>query len=147
MLTRTSEYALQAMIYLVKHEDRWPLQTSQIAKDTGIPQKYLGFVLGDLVRAGVLDARRGRGGGFRMTKSPKATLLMDILAPFESTLSNRRPCPFGNTICSDDHPCGGHFRWKKVRESFHGFLLQTSVHDISFPEKAKAPRRSRATSR
>ena len=51
MLTRTSEYAVLAMIYLAQHTDDWPIAGRKIAEATGIPRKYLAAVLGDLVRS------------------------------------------------------------------------------------------------
>lgn len=131
MLSLTSEYALRAMICLTRHIDEWPVSGRTIAEEASIPRKYLSSILGDLVRAGLLDSSPGTGGGFRMVRSPKEIMLSEILSPFEPMLANRRPCPFGNEECNDNDPCAGHEQWKKVRETYSRFLQETSVHDVA----------------
>lgn len=131
MMTLTSEYALRAMIYLAQNEHAWPLSGARIAAETGISRKYLSKILADLVRAGVLEASPGKGGGFRPSRSLKEIHLYQLIAPFEPVLGNRRPCPFGNEVCNDEQPCLGHERWMRVREVYSQFLDETSVHDVA----------------
>jgi Rrf2 family protein len=131
MISLTGEYALRAMIFLTKHADAWPISGSRIAEEAEIPRKYLSAILADLVRAGLLEGMRGKGGGFRMARPPKEVRLVEVLAPFEPILANRRPCPFGNVTCHDQDPCAGHERWKRVREAYQQFLQDTSVYDVA----------------
>jgi Rrf2 family protein len=70
MLTKTGEYAMRAMVCLVQNRNHWPVTTTQIASDTGVPQKYLSMIMVTLVRQGILIAARGRGGGFRLVNDP-----------------------------------------------------------------------------
>lgn len=138
MLSLTSEYALRAMVYLAQHEADWPVTGKQIAKDAGIPPKYLSKVLGDLARAGVLEGTRGKRGGFRLVRSASEVPLLDVLAPFERF--GRRRCPFGNQECGDENPCLAHDQWKRVQETFQRFLTRTSIQDVAFAK----PRRDAA---
>lgn len=147
MISRTSEYALQAMIHLAQHVDEWPIPGRKIAEETGIPRKYLAAVLGDLVRAQVLKSSPGAGGGFRLARSAKKIRLSEVFAPFEPILANRRPCPFGQKTCSDDDPCAGHDEWKRVRGAYQRFLEKNSIYDVAFTHQgrraARAPRRTK----
>lgn len=131
MLSRTSEYALRAMVCLARHVEDWPMSGRRIADETGIPPKYLSNILSSLVRAGVLTSAPGIGGGFAMASSPSEVALDDILKPFEAILGPSRPCPFGNETCSDDDPCAGHERWKYVKDVYTTFLHDTTIHDVS----------------
>lgn len=135
MLTATSEYALRALIYLARHESDCPIAGPRIAEEAEVPSKYLSKILGDLVRAGLLAGTRGKNGGFRMTRSPKAIRLVEVLTLFEPLLGNRRPCPFGNTVCNDLDPCAGHSRWKAVREVYDRFLQETSIYDVAILQR------------
>ena len=145
MISRTSEYALQAMIHLARHVDEWPIAGRKIAEKTGIPGKYLAAVLGDLVRVQVLESSPGAGGGFRLARSAKEIRLAEVFAPFEPILANRRPCPFGQETCSNDDPCAGHNEWKRVRRAYERFLEKNSIYDVAFTRRgrraARAPRR------
>ena len=101
-----------------------------------MPSKYLSRILGDLVRAGLLAGTRGKNGGYRMTRSPRAIRLHEVLDLFEPVSGNRRPCPFGNKVCNDINPCAGHSRWKVVREVYERFLHESSVYDVAVPRKS-----------
>ena len=129
MLTLSSEYALQAMIYLARHQDRCPIPGREIAQQADIPAKYLSKILGDLVRAKVLTSSPGKSGGFKLRRASEDTLLYDVLAPFEQF--DHRRCPFGSGYCGDDDPCLAHDRWKKVVEAELWFLQHTSVHHVA----------------
>ncbi len=137
MLTRTGEYALRALVHLACNEKDWPIAGRLIAKEAGIPEKYLSTVLSDLVRAKVLTSARGTKGGFRMLRPAKKTFLFDILEPFEPILAPDRPCAFANKECSDDDPCLGHEEWQKVRERYYNFLRKTSVFNVAIGQKTK----------
>jgi Rrf2 family iron-sulfur cluster assembly transcriptional regulator len=134
MLSTTSQYALRAIIYLAQHETDWPIPGSEIANKAGVPVKYLAKILGDLTREGVLDASRGKGGGFRLARSSQEIKLVEVLAPYERF--DGRQCPFDNKKCSDRDPCLAHNRWKKVMEQYQRFLGNTSVASVAFEKRA-----------
>jgi len=119
------------MNYLALHADGQPVSGQRVALQVGIPRKYLSKILGDLVRTGVLKGSRGRNGGFKLSRAPQNIRLFEVLAPFEPALTNRRPCPFGHVVCSDETPCAGHDRWKTVRDAYQGFLHETTVYDVA----------------
>jgi len=137
MLSRTSEYALMAVVYLTRHEEEWPIPGRQIAEELGIPRKYLSNVLRELVRTGVLEASPGKSGGFRMRRDPKTVRLKEVLAPFESATMSRENCPFGNPVCNDEDPCAGHGRWRHIKEAYHHFIDETSVYEVSIAQSAQ----------
>jgi len=133
MWTRTSEYALRAVIHLTQNCDDWPIPGNQIAEKAGIPSKYLSKVLGDLVRIGLLSSSRGKHGGFGLARSPKEIRLIDILEPFEQFEPRR--CPFGNRLCSDEDPCIAHEEWKSIVESEEIFLRTKTVYDVAVKQE------------
>ena len=143
MLTLTSEYALCAVVYLGAHAELCPVPSRVIAHDLRIPPKYLGLVLGRLVRAGVLVASPGSRGGFRLARPARAIRLLDVIEPFEMIDANRRRCPFRNRECDHDNACTGHTAWMKVADAYYTFLANTSVADITLtpPRREKKKRR------
>jgi len=131
MISVTGEYALRAMVFLSKHADDWPIPGPRIAESAGIPRKYLSAILTDLVRSGLLEGTRGKSGGFQMTRSASDIRLSDVLAPFEPVNANRKTCPFGNVVCSDNDPCVVHERWKEVNAALTRFLEGTTLQDVA----------------
>ncbi len=146
MISLTGEYALRAMIYLAQHREEWPICGPRIAKEAGIPRKYLSAILADLVRAGLLDGIRGKSGGFRLTRPAKEIRLTEVVRPFEPVIFHRRRCPFGNVTCSDEEPCGAHERWKGVKAALERFLTETTLQKVAIKRGKRdgANRRSRS---
>ncbi len=129
MLSRTSEYALRAMIYLASHPQDWPICGKDIAQATGVPRKYLSKILADLVRGGMLESARGKSGGFNLVCPADETFLFDILASFESF--EPRYLPFMNRNRNDSHPCQAHLDWKKVVDAEQQYLRTTTLQQIT----------------
>jgi Rrf2 family protein len=140
-MTKSSEYALQALVFLAQNQDRWPIPGREIAKGVGIPAKYLQKILGDLTRTGVLESSPGRTGGFRLNRPSGRISLLEVLTPFERFQSGH--CPFGNAVCSDRNPCQAHHQWKKVVETEQGFYREMTLEDVSRPTGPRGRRRGR----
>lgn len=68
--SRKADYALRAALDLALHGASGRLiSTSEIAKRTGAPPKFLEAIVGQLRRAGLVDARRGADGGLRLARA------------------------------------------------------------------------------
>ena len=131
MLSRTGEYALQAMIYLARHPDEWPVSGRKIAEETGISRNYLSRILGNLVRTGLLDSSPGIRGGFRMVRPAQEIRLLDVVSPFESSRSFDRSSPCSDKLLNSNDPCAGHAPWERAERAYAGFLRETSLHELS----------------
>jgi len=128
MLSRTSEYALHALIYLARHPECAPCAVRVIADKTNIPPRYLSKILRDLVRLNVVKSRRGKKGGFELARLPEEISLFEAVEPFEPM--KNRTCPFGRPECSDENPCPVHPDWKRMLEQRIGFLKIKNISDL-----------------
>ena len=144
-MTKSSEYALRALVFLLQNQKRWPIPGREIAGGAGIPAKYLQKILGDLTRAGVLESSPGRTGGFRLCRPGHRITLLDVLTPFERFQEGR--CPFGNAVCSDQNPCRAHHEWKKVVETERRFFREMTLEDVAAPRTTKRRARGRVGTR
>jgi Rrf2 family protein len=86
-LTSRTDYALRAVMELAIAGEE-PLTTIALGKSQGIPSSYLGAVLAQLRRAGIVTARRGAEGGWALAKSPKLITLADVIRAVDGTLTN-----------------------------------------------------------
>ncbi len=78
MITRTSEYALRAVVFLAGQGDRC-VASREIAGTTHVPPGYLPKVLQALARSGLLRAQRGLRGGYRLARAASQIRLLDVL--------------------------------------------------------------------
>ena len=86
-LTSRTDYALRAAMELAAAGER-PLTTTELGKGQAIPASYLGAVLAELRRGGIVKARRGPEGGWTLAKSAKEISLADVIRAVDGTLAS-----------------------------------------------------------
>lgn len=79
MISRTAEYALQAIVCLARKGEKTGLSTEAIAKLTQVPPSYLVKVLGLLARSGLVRSQRGLYGGYTLAQGPGELTFLDII--------------------------------------------------------------------
>ena len=78
IVTRKTTYALRALKHLAERGGELTL-TSRISEDEGIPQRFLEAILRELARHGVLEVKRGRGGGYSLRQSPDQLQIASVI--------------------------------------------------------------------
>ncbi|RJP17988.1 MAG: Rrf2 family transcriptional regulator [Deltaproteobacteria bacterium] len=82
-LNKGSLYALFALLELASDSGR-QLSTTDIAEKYGISTHHLAKVMRNLVHAGLVQAVRGVGGGYRFAGNVGRTTLLDVIQLFET---------------------------------------------------------------
>ncbi|MGD2152944.1 MAG: Rrf2 family transcriptional regulator [Gemmatimonadales bacterium] len=129
MISKTGEYGLRAVVYIVVEGKGSAMRANEIAKALGVPANYLSKTLHQLARAGILSSERGPRGGFRLAKSPETLSLADVLGPLDPSWLECG-CLLGLPRCSDEDPCPLHERWKGVREPVCQFFQRTTLAEV-----------------
>ena len=75
MLSKKTQYGLKALGYLAARYGQGPVLISEIADKKHIPIKFLETILLELKQNGVLDSKKGKGGGYFLINHPKKTTL------------------------------------------------------------------------
>ena len=70
--------ALRAVVWLSDRPDG-AVTGQRIAAGTQVPPDYLSKVMQALVRAGLVDAQRGKKGGFTLTAPPDRITVLDVI--------------------------------------------------------------------
>src|SRR5690606_29975531 len=86
MLTQTSETAIRALIYLVRHGDSGPVSQRQIAREIDASATYLAKTLNMLVKAGILQSQHGVHGGVSLALPPSEITLRSIVEACQGIL-------------------------------------------------------------
>jgi Rrf2 family transcriptional regulator, nitric oxide-sensitive transcriptional repressor len=93
MFSTTTEYALRSMVLLAMR--RGSSQTAQqIAAETKVPIDYLFKVLNSLSRARLVQAQRGKGGGFSLVSDPADISILDVVQAVDP-IKRIATCPLG----------------------------------------------------
>lgn len=83
MLLRRGLQAIQALLELALDPAAWR-SVSELADAQALPAPMLEQLLLKLRRAGLVEARRGRRGGYRLARPPRQVALAAVLAAVEA---------------------------------------------------------------
>jgi Rrf2 family protein len=75
MLSKKTQYALKALGYLAGKYGEGPVLISEISEAKKIPIKFLETILLEFKQAGILESKKGKGGGYYLIANPKKTSL------------------------------------------------------------------------
>jgi Rrf2 family protein len=117
-LTKRSDYAIRAMLALAGAKEGL-LSSRKIAQEMHIPPRFLPQIMGDLTRAGLVDAHPGRAGGYRLAKPADSVNMLTVIEAVEGD-PHRQICVMRGTPCLEDGECGVHY----VFYAAEGALLQ-----------------------
>jgi Rrf2 family protein len=134
MLSKKAKYAIKALIALADREDEVPMRIVDLAAAEQIPPKFLELILLGLRNHGILQSRKGKGGGYRLARDPADIYLGQIVRMFDGPLA---PVPCASQTayvpcadCADEAVCGVHLAMKEVRDATAKVLDGTSLASL-----------------
>jgi len=134
VLNKKTQYALQALIYLAEHSDSGPVLISEIAENKKIPLKFLESILLQLKKEGILDSKKGKGGGYYLKLPPDKIPLARIIRLIHGPIA-MLPCVslyfYQRCKNCDEKNCGLHDTMIEVRDATLRILEKKTVADLS----------------
>ncbi len=134
MLSKKSQYAFKALMYLAQNADQGPVLIAEIAKKKKIPLKFLENILLELKKAGVLESKKGKGGGYYFAVPPSQVPVAKVFRLLDGPIA-LLPCVSLNFYerCKncDEKSCGLHDMMANVRDATLKVLEKRTVADIA----------------
>jgi Rrf2 family iron-sulfur cluster assembly transcriptional regulator len=129
-LTRRGDYAVRAMLALAADTTSDWLSVPRISASMAIPTRFLPAVMTDLVRAGLVEGRTGRTGGYRLRRPAASISLLEVIDAVEPD-PEPRPCVLRGGPCGRDGFCAVHDAFTAARTSMSQVLGDVSLADVS----------------
>lgn len=133
MLNKKTQYAFQALVYLAEHKDDGPSLIADIAKKKKIPLKFLENILLELRKAGMLESKKGKGGGYFLKVAPNKIKLAEIIRKIDGPIA-MLPCAslyfYERCKNCDEKNCGLHDTMVQVRDANLKILETKTVADL-----------------
>ncbi len=127
--SRASELAIRAALYLALQPPGKVSPVHEIARGTGLPGPYLAKIMGPLIRAGLVRAFRGPGGGIELGQPPESISLRSVVRAVEGAV-HREWCVLGLRACTPDHSCPLHPQWSRLRGEMERLLEETTLGSV-----------------
>ena len=134
MLSKKSKYALRALLALARRPSEAPVLIADLAEQEGIPKKFLELILLELKNNGILQSKKGKGGGYFLGRKPDVISLGEVIRVLDGPLAPL-PCVSQTAYhmceeCGDEATCGIRAVMKDVRDATAGILDQESLSDV-----------------
>ena len=130
MLTKTTEYAIRALVYI--QLQNWQSKrpgVAEIAENIESPAAFTAKILQLLTKHKLLRSAKGRGGGFFLEDTEQLTLYRVIVIMEGDSCFTR--CGFGLKHCNDTNPCPLHERYIDVRDGFLNIAKTETIQSVS----------------
>ena len=134
MLSKKTKYGIKALTFMARSKNEQPVQVAVISKSENISHKFLESILLSLRKAGILGAKKGKGGGYYLLKDPKNILMSDIIRLLEGPIA-MVPCVSLNFYekcedCPTEEECSVHKLMLEVRDSTLKVLKNKSLQQL-----------------
>ena len=129
-LTKRADYAIRAAVALAAAAPGDHLSVRRIAEEQGIPARFLTQVMVDLVGAGLVEARLGRTGGYRLARPSSETTLLEVIEAIEGD-SRRRTCVLRGGPCNVNGTCAVHAAFAAAQDGMLEVLGGTSLAAVA----------------
>ena len=93
-IPRRVDYGLRAMIYLSGQDPEKCCSIAEIARQQGVPRKFLEKIIQDLIRGGLIKSKRGSCGGYALARAPESISFSDVIEAIDG--------PIAVNVCMDE---------------------------------------------
>jgi len=134
MLTKKTKYALRALIYLAEHQKNGPVLIATLAAEEKIPRKFLERILLELNNEGILQSKKGKGGGYFLQKSSDEIKIGDVVRLMDGPLAPvscvSKTAYARCKECREETTCPIRAVMHEVRDAIAEILDNTSLADM-----------------
>lgn len=133
-LSKKTQYTLRALYALARRYGQGPTLIAKLSKEESIPQDFLENILLNLKREGLVESKKGKGGGYALAQAPETLTLGAIIRASEGPLAPL-PCASETAYrkcdeCVDDRYCGTRMVMREVRDAMAAILDHTTLEQV-----------------
>lgn len=130
MITTKGRYAIRVMLDLAENESDKFIPLKDIAARQNISKKYLEIIVKDLVNAKLIVGVSGKGGGYKLCRTPDEYTIGEILELMEGTLSPVACLAEEENDCPRKAECETLPLWEEYDKLIHDFFYGKKLSDI-----------------
>jgi len=136
IVSTKGRYALRVMIDLAEHQAERYVPLKEVAERQEISEKYLENILKVLVQNGFLEGLRGKGGGYRLTRTPDQYTVAEILLLTEGSLAPVSCLVPAAPACERMPNCRTYTMWKGLNDMIADYFGKITLADLAAPDQA-----------
>lgn len=138
MISTRGRYALRVMIDLAENYNNDYIPMKEVAKRQDISLKYLERIMPILVKYNLVETMHGKGGGYKLTRSPDEYTVNEILKLTEGNLAPVSCLECGSKPCERKERCKTLPMWIKLNSVINDFFNGVTLEDLMKNKIAEA---------
>jgi Rrf2 family protein len=130
-ISARADYAIRATTAIAASpRDGGLVSAETLSASQGIPLRFLLVILNNLRQAGIVESRRGPGGGYRLARPTDQLTLAEIIAAVDVAPGEEHWLHGPGSAAEPDATWRVHALWSSLRTSVHGALARTTIADV-----------------
>lgn len=130
VVSTRGRYALRVMIDLAEHDSGRYIPMKEVAQRQGISLKYLERILPVLTKNKLITGVHGKGGGYRLSRSPDEYTVGEILRLTEGNLAPVSCLECGAEPCSRISECRTIRMWKEFYKLINEYFDNITIAEL-----------------
>lgn len=127
-IPKKMEYSVELVSYLSRKKDK-TISLSEIAKNSGLPYRFLGQLTTLLKRGEILESKEGKSGGYTLAVGWRDKTLLDLVKILKINRGLVR-CLGENGTCVRADKCKMRRMWSKLENQFLKNLDKIKLDEI-----------------
>ena len=136
IVSTKGRYALRVLIDLAEHDNGNYIPMKDVAERQEISLKYLERIMPVLARNRLVEGVHGKGGGYKLTRSPDQYVVGDILRLTEDTLAPVACLKDEPNLCKRADDCRTLPLWEGLYDVINNYLDSYTIADLMYKEDA-----------
>lgn len=141
MLSKKAKYGLTALIHLARNQNKGPVLISVLASEGRIPKKFLELILLELKNEGILQSKKGKGGGYSLARPAELIRIGHVVRVMDGPLAPIAcvsETAYEKCVeCTDEKTCPIRVVMKQVRDAIANILDSTTLSELIKSSKLK----------
>ncbi|MFQ5880263.1 MAG: RrF2 family transcriptional regulator [Dehalococcoidia bacterium] len=129
-ISRRSDYAVRALVDMAAQGDGGPYRVAEIARRQSVPMPFLAKIVQQLVAAGLLQTRRGKGGGVYLAANADSVTILDVVQAIDGPL-DLNWCTAEPRRCDRWQGCAVHPAWVSAQRLLEQVLAEARITDLA----------------
>lgn len=128
------DYAVRMLVFLAMQSEDTYTTTTVIAKQQHIPEPFLLRISADLARSGLIESRRGPGGGIKLAVPADEITVGKVVDCVDHTLA-AVDCLSEPDACLISGACSQRELWGEVEQMLLDYLFEINIEDLATKQR------------
>ena len=124
---------MRLMVDLARHWGQGTVSLHAVAQREDLPEAYLEQLVASLRRAGLVNGKRGAGGGYVLAREPRAITAGDVVRALEGPIEPQICTAEGDPVvnCVREPDCGTRAVWLKLQSTLAQALDSMTLAELA----------------